>query len=221
LKPLLLVGSSGHARSVLEVIELQGQYRVLGLLDSFAENGSQSSGHTICGRPEEAAEIAKAHSCRTFFIAVGDNWQRWRITSELREAIPGVEFVTLMHPTAVVARTAQIGAGTVLMPFSYIGVNAYVGEGCIVNVSSSVNHDCRIDDYSSLSAGVHMGGGSSVGFRSSMGLSSHLREKVKIGKDTVVGAGAAVIEDMPDCAVVFGVPARVKRTRTLDDKYMR
>lgn len=221
MKPLLIIGSSGHAKAVLEIVEALGHYRVIGLLDSFEAEGSEKDGYPICGRPEDAAILARTHGCRTFFVAIGDNWQRWRVASDVRRMVPGVEFPALVHPTSIVSRTARIGSGSAVMPAAYLGVNTFLGEGCIVNVASSVNHDCRLDDYSSLSAGVHLGGASSIGFRSSMGLGSTLREKATVGSDTVVGLGAAVLEDVPDGVVVFGVPAKVRRQRPLDDRYMR
>ena len=108
-----------------------------------------------------------------------------------------------------------------IMAAGVVGPKAVLGEGCIVNIASSVNHDCTMEPYSSLSAGVHLGGGSQVGMRSSLGLASSLREKAVIGKDTVVGAGAVVINDLPEGVVAFGVPAKVRRPRAPDERYMR
>jgi sugar O-acyltransferase (sialic acid O-acetyltransferase NeuD family) len=206
---------------VLDILELEGQYRVIGLLDSFELRGKEKYGHMVCGRAEDAVEISKQYECRAFFVAVGDNWRRWQLASRLISTIPGVQFPAVIHPSALISKTATIGAGTVIMAAGVIGPNAVLGEGCIVNIASSVNHDCRMEPYSSLSAGVHLGGGSVIGMRSSLGLASSLREKAVVGKDTVVGAGAVVINDLPGGVVAFGVPAKVRRQRAPDERYMR
>ncbi len=221
MKSLLLVGSSGHAGAVLECVELQEQYQVIGLLDSFEPKGAHKHGYVVYGGVEDAAELSESTSCRSFFIAVGDNFVRWRIASLLSSTIPGIEFPIVMHPSALVSRSARIGPGTVVTAGAIVSVNAVVGQGCIINVASAVNHDCRMDEFSSISGGVQLGGGSIVGFRSSIGVGATLREKVVVGRDTVVGAGALVTGNLPDNVVAYGVPAKVIKQRAEDEKYLR
>ena len=220
MKPILVIGSSGHAAMVLEAIELQRQYRIIGLLDSYEPVGKQKHGYVVCGIPEKAAELADAHSCRSFFVAVGDNWQRWHISSKLAKIVPDVEFPIVIHPSVLISRSARIGYGTVVMAAAVIMPDASIGEGCLVNESSGVGHDCRLADYASVSGGVHMGGASALGFRSSLGIGSTVREKRVIGQDSVIGAGSVVVDDIPDGVVAYGLPARVMRQRSPDERYM-
>ena len=220
MKPLLVVGSSGHASTVLEAIELRQEYRVIGLLDSFEESGKQKHGYRIAGAAQESGDVARAFGCSCFFIAIGDNWKRWQMALQITAALPEVEFATVVHPSVLISKSARVGPGTFLMPGVILSANASVGEGCIVNTASSVNHDCKMADYSSLSAGVHLGGGCSIGIRSSVGLGATVCEKRTIGRDTVIGAGAVVIESVPDEVVCYGVPAKVRRTRSQDESYM-
>jgi sugar O-acyltransferase (sialic acid O-acetyltransferase NeuD family) len=221
VKNLLVIGSSGHAGAVLECVELQEQYTVIGLLDSFEPRGVHKHGYVVYGRMEDAVELSESTSCRSFFIAVGDNFARWRIASWLSSTIPGIEFPIIMHPSALVSKSARVGPGTVATAGAIISVNAVVGQGCIVNVASAVNHDCRMDDFSSISGGVQLGGGAVVGFRSSVGVGATLREKVVVGRDSVVGAGAVVTSNLPDNIVAYGVPAKVIKQRAEDEKYLR
>ena len=220
MKPLFVIGSSGHASTVLEAIELKGEYRVLGLLDSFEPKGREKHGYPLIGAAEEAAELAKAYACTSFFIAIGDNWKRWEMASKLMKSMPGIEFANAVHPSVLISKTARVACGCFLMAGAIICANARIGEGCIVNTGSTVNHDCKLADYSSLSAGVHLGGACAIGIRSSVGLGSTVREKRVIGRDTVIGAGAVVLDDMPDEVVAYGVPAKVIRSRAKDESYM-
>ncbi len=220
MKPLFVIGSSGHASTVLEAIELQGEYRVLGLLDSFEQKGKEKHGYPVIGAAEEAAELAKAYACTSFFIAIGDNWKRWGMASKLMESLPSIEFATAVHPSVLISKTARVAHGCFLMAGVIVCANARIGRGCIVNTASTVNHDCMLADYASLSAGVHLGGACAIGIRSSVGLGSTVREKRLIGRDTVIGAGAVVLDDMPDEVVVYGVPAKVIRSRAKDESYM-
>ncbi len=221
MKPVLIVGSSGHASMVLEAIELKGEFKVIGLLDSFEPKGTVKHGYLVCGRAEDAAAVGEAYNCRSFVVAVGDNWARWRIAMAIRGALSGVDFPSILHPSVLISKTARIGRGAVVMPAGVVGPNATVGEGCIVNVGSAVNHDCRMHDYSSLSGGVQLAGAIVIGMRSSIGIGSTVREKVSIGQDSVIGAGSVVLNDIPDNVVAYGVPAKVARGRTPDERYMR
>jgi sugar O-acyltransferase (sialic acid O-acetyltransferase NeuD family) len=191
------------------------------MLDSFETRGNRKHGHVVCGSVEDATELAESTGCRSFFVAVGDNFARWRIASLLSDMIPGIEFPFIIHPSALLSNSARVGRGTVVTARAIVSVNASVGDGCIVNVASAVNHDCRMDDFSSISGGVHLGGGAAIGFRSSVGVGATLREKVMVGRDTVVGAGAVVTSNLPDNVVAYGVPAKVVRQRTEDERYMR
>ncbi len=221
MKPLLVVGSSGHASAVLEAIELQGEFEVGGLLDSFAPKGARKHGYPVCGTVEEASELSDAYTCRSFFVAIGDNWARWKIAQTLWATVEHAEFPVVVHPSVLVSRSARIGPGSVIMAGSVIATKAVIGEGCIVYTASTVDHDCRMDDYASIAPGVHLGGGAGIGVRSSIGIGSTLREKVWIGRDSVIGAGSVVLDDIPDDTVAYGVPAKVIRRRAADEKYMR
>ncbi len=220
MRPLLVVGSSGHASVVLEAIALQTEYEVVGLLDSFQPRGTKIHGYHIIGPVENACKIAAMCSCFSFFVAVGDNWRRDRISAQILVDIPNAEFATVVHPHASVAKSAGLGTGSVVIAGAILGTNCRVGRGCIINTACSVDHDCVLGDFSSIGPGAHLGGTVSVGPRSSVGIGSAVRQKITIGGDTVVGAGAVVVKDIAHNAVAYGVPARLVRHRSPDEAYL-
>lgn len=220
MEPVLIVGSSGHAGVVLDALALQSRYEVAGLLDSFQPKGSKMHGYAIIGAVEDAREMASVYSCSTFFVAVGDNWRRSQISAQIPKEVSNAEFALVIHPNAVVAKSASVGPGTIVVAGAVIGVNCRVGQGCIVNTSSSVDHDCVLDDYSSVGPGAHLGGAVSVGARTSIGIGSTVRHRIALGSDTVVGAGAVVVKAIPENAVAYGIPARVVRYRSADEPYL-
>ena len=174
----------------------------------------------ILGTPDDAAEIAESLNCLSFFVGIGDNWQRWKMTAAWKAALPNAEFPFISYPNVYIARSARVGGGTILMPSVSVMSNVQIGEGCIVNTGSAVNHDCRMGDFSSISGGVHLGGGVSIGRRSSVGIGAIVREKAVIGSDSVIGAGSVVFRDVPDRVVVLGSPARTVKTREAHESYM-
>ena len=59
-----------------------------------------------------------------------------------------------------------------------------------------------------------------VGKYSSISLGAKIIQKVSIGKHVVVGAGAVVLDDLPDRVVAYGVPARIARRREVGENYL-
>jgi sugar O-acyltransferase (sialic acid O-acetyltransferase NeuD family) len=221
VKPLLIIGSSGHAATIIEAIELRAEYQIIGLIDSFECKGSLKHGYAIRGTLEDSVAIAESLGCSSFFVAVGDNWKRWSVASFLKSKMPGMDFPIVLYPNVMLSKSASIGPGTVVMPAGVIMANASLGEGCIVNAASTINHHSHMEDYSSVASGVHLAGQCGVGFRSSVGPGAVLREKCTVGRDSVVGAGSVVLNDIPDKVLAYGVPAKVIRQRTPDEPYLR
>jgi sugar O-acyltransferase (sialic acid O-acetyltransferase NeuD family) len=219
-KRLILIGSSGHASVVLDAAMASGIYQPIGLLDSFLVAGTTKLGLEILGSPSNFAEIAGRFPDAELFAAIGDNWGRHSVTRSLMEQAPSVIFATVVHPSAVVARSASIGAGSFLAAGAVLGPNADLASGVIVNTGATVDHDCALGDFSSVAPGAHLGGWVRVGERSSIGIGAAVRDRRSIGADTVVGAGAAVVKDLPPEVIAFGVPAQVIRKRVPDEKYL-
>lgn len=220
MKNLMIVGSSGHASSVVEIVEQMGGWHIAGLLDSAAPAGSYRFGYEILGKPEDTGELATRYSVEGLLIAVGDNFRRRELAERLRTAAPGLSFVTAIHPSAVVAKNVRVGCGTVVMPGAVINANASIGKFCIVNTKASLDHDCALADYASVAPGVTVGGNVSVGELSAICIGATIAHRVRIGRETVLGAGSTLLEDLDDNVLAYGTPAKRIRGRTADEQYL-
>ena len=219
--PLAVVGCGGHARCVIDCAELQGEYEIAALIDDFAAPGSRACGHTVLG-PCNADTIRrlKESGVESVVIAIGDNATRAKVAGKLRALWPSMVAVTLVHPTAFVARSASLGEGTVVLPGAVVQVNCRVGSHCILNTRSSLDHDSVMGDFSALAPGVSISGAVQVGAFSWIAAGAVVIHGRVIGEHTVVGAGAVVVRDIPAFVVAFGSPAKPVRSRTAADKYL-
>lgn len=153
-------------------------------------------------------------------VGIGDNFRRSRVVHQLTDSIPGIEFATAIHPTAVLARDVSIGAGSVIMAGAIVNTGATIGEHVILNTNSSVDHDCNVGGFASIAPRVALGGNVNLGGCSAVGIGASVSHGVSIGEHTVVGAGAVVVKSLPSYSVCYGVPARVIRSRAPGDEYL-
>jgi sugar O-acyltransferase (sialic acid O-acetyltransferase NeuD family) len=139
-------------------------------------------------------------------MAVGNPLIKKSLFADLK--LRGCTFATLIHPSAVVARTAILGEGVVVCPQAFISADAIVGDLCAVNGSSSVGHDVKLGSFATLSAHVDLTGWVNVDECVFFGSGARVLPKVKIGYGARIGAGAVVMRSVPADAVVYAPPAK-------------
>lgn len=220
MENIIIVGSSGHAKYTADIIEKEGKYKIIGLLDSFKKPGMVSFGYQIIGEIEDLPILIKKYSVKGGIIAVGDNWDRNQVCQKIRRTIPDFFFISAIHPSAILARNVNIGQGTVLGAGAIVSVDAQVGDFCILSTNSSLGHDGIMEDFSSIAPNSTIGGNVSIGTFSAISLGANIIEKISIGEHTVIGAGATVLKDIGSYSVAYGIPAKVIRSRSKGDKYL-
>jgi UDP-N-acetylbacillosamine N-acetyltransferase len=202
---LFVYGASGHGKVVADIARSMG-FALAGFLDDDpVKDGTTFFGAKVLTwdrlgpQRETWSDVAVA-------LGVGDNAARQRCFERVLAA--GGELATLVHTSAIVAPSARIGTGTVVMALVAVNADAAVGEGTILNTGSVVEHECTLGRFVHLSPNVALGGNVSIGDRTHLGLGAVALPGVRIGSDVRVGAGAVVNRDAADGLTVVGVPAR-------------
>ena len=217
---LLLVGSSGHAGSVIDLIDKAGGFQIAGLVDSFKTEGTECHGYPVVGGLDRIPGLAVAHGVDALVVAIGHNWDRFQVVERIRAGFPGARFPALVHPSAVIGRRTEIGQGTVVLAGAVINANTSIGDFCIVNTRASVDHDCELGPFSSVAPGATLGGNVRLGAGSAVCIGATVIQGVTIGRHSILGAGAVLLRHLGDEAVAYGVPARFIRSRAPDDRYL-
>lgn len=208
-KRVVGVGGGGHAKVILDILAYSPSIRVVGLTDLDGSRvGQIVAGVRILGGDELLPELLEQGVSCAFVGAgsVGDNRHRREIFCHLLDL--GFEVISAVHPRAVVARSASLGLGVVLMAGATVNPDVMVGQNVILNSNCTIEHDCIIGDHVHVAPGATLSGAVQIGCLSHIGTGAVVRQGVRIGERVVVGAGAVVISDIPDDAVVVGVPAR-------------
>ncbi len=123
----------------------------------------------------------------------------------------GLQFHTLIHPTAYVSPLATLGPGVFVGANSVIGPGAVLAEHVFVNRGVTIGHDTRIGAYSRIQPGSNLGGLSDIGQGVTVGIGATLLERLVVGDYAFIGAGAVATADVPPSTLVVGIPARFKK----------
>jgi sugar O-acyltransferase (sialic acid O-acetyltransferase NeuD family) len=218
--PLIIIGSSGHASVIIDVVEKQKIYYLLGLIDPFKKVGEIILKYKILGGEDIILEYHKMFNNLKIFIAIGDNNSRNIVKQKVLDIIPSISFATLIHPSAQIGLNVSIGFGVCIMAGAIINSNVVIKDFVIVNTNSSIDHDCEIQENSSIAPGVVIGGNCIIGKSTSVCIGSIIKNAINIGSNSIIGAGSLLLQDCSDNTIMYGTPAKFIRTRLDDEKYL-
>jgi sugar O-acyltransferase (sialic acid O-acetyltransferase NeuD family) len=217
---IVIVGSSGHAKVIIDIVQQAGKFRIVGLLDRFRDVGEKTLGYPVLGKEEDLPELIKAHALTGVIIAIGDNFVRAKVASRIKEISPDLSFPAAVHPTASIAMEVSIGEGTVVMAGVSINPCCSVGQFCILNTHASLDHDSMLEDFASLAPGATTGGTCRIGPYSAIGIGAVLLTAIHVGEHSVIGAGSLVTKSVEPFVVAYGTPARKIRSRQPGGRYL-
>lgn len=195
---LVIVGASGHGKVIADIAKLNGYDDIVFLDDDEAVD--ECAGYPVVGRSSDFSKVEK-----DVVIAIGNAKIRSRIQEDFENH--GFRPVTLIHPGATIADSAEIGAGSVIMAGAVINPYAQLGKGCIVNTCASVDHDCEVGDYVHVAVGAHLCGTVSIGSHTWIGAGATVSNNISICPECMIGAGAVVVKGIEKAGTYVGVPA--------------
>ncbi len=203
MSELLILGAGGHSKVVAETALAAGIATRITFLD---DRPLQSVlGFSVLGPLDHALDQSTKEQFPIALVAIGHQATRLLWIKKLQAA--GYLLPSLVHPTAWVSPSAQIGSGSVVFAQAAVQAQAVIGIGAILNTSCSVDHDCELADVVHICPGARLAGEVQVGARSWVGIGASVIQQIHIGADVVVGAGAAVVHNLPDGVTAVGVPA--------------
>jgi len=161
---IVLIGGGGHCNSVIDVIEAEDRFEIVGILDDNINlQGKEILGYPILGTLESLDEVFQR--CQNAMITIGFITPksleiRKRIFNRIKEI--GYQLPVIKSPLAYISKSAEIGEGTVIMHQVLINSNVRVGKNCIINSKALIEHDSIVGDNSHISTGAILNGGTTV-----------------------------------------------------------
>jgi len=204
---IIIVGAGGFGREVLQWARQAWPEHVHKLAGFVSADPTKLDGHAaslpILGSPNDF----EPRPTDGFVLGIGIPRIR-RVVAEQLEA-RGARFLTLIHPTAIVADTAVIGPGSVICPYAIVSAAVRLGRFVLVNYHASLAHDAAAGDYAVLSPYAVLAGHSAIGRDVFLGLHSSVGPGIQVGEKSKVSANSAVLASAGPGSLIHGVPSRI------------
>ncbi len=212
MKKIVFWGATGHAK-VLRELTGHLDYELVALFDNNPEVVSPFSDVRVYHGVEgfEKWRRERSESEAAFLVAIGGSKGRARVQIHHFLEDNQLKPIVAAHPTAFVAASARLADGCQVLAHATVCADVSVGEACIINTASSVDHEVVLGRGVHIAPGATLAGCVSVGDYSLIGVGAVVLPRIKIGHDVIVGAGSVVTNDVPDGMVTFGNPAKVRR----------
>lgn len=199
---ILVYGGGGHGKSLIDLLRVLGVYQIAGIIDDGLQPGVVIMGIPVLGG---SSALSQLHDQGIRLAAnavggIGNVAVRIKIFRLLAEA--GFVCPAVAHPTGFIEPSAVLEAGVQVFPHAYVGSEARIGYGTIVNTGSIVSHDCQVGSYANISPGAMLAGEVRIGAGTLIGMGVTVNLGVQVGAGARIGNGATVKSDVPDGGVV-------------------
>ena len=206
MKDIVIIGAGGFGREVAWLIEdinnAKPEWNILGFVDDteFLQ-GKRINEYEVIGDIDWIInqEI-------NVVVAIGDPVGKKKVIERMKESRN--RYPVLIHPSVVYSKSVNFGEGTIICAGNIVTVNIEIGKHVIVNLDCTIGHDANIGDYSTILPSVNISGFVKIEECVSIGTGSAIIQGVNIGENTIVGAGAVVVKNLPANCTAVGSPAK-------------
>lgn len=203
---LLILGAGAHGKVVADAaLELDYWDNIVFMDDAWPGKKAH----------DQWAIVDKIHNLNNWntdfsgaLVAVRDNQTRMKLQLKLVSA--GFAVVSVVHPAAVVSRSATLGAGSVVFAGAVVNAGSVIGEGAIIGSSASIEHDCILGAGVHISSGSHIGAGVKIGDYACVGIGSTINNSVEIDSNVKICAGVFVDKAISNVGTAVGSPINDK-----------
>ena len=191
MKDIILIGGGGHCKSVIDVIEQEGQFKIAGIVDKPEFLGSDILGYSVIGNDSDLGILVKKY--KYALVTVGQIKSpilRMKLFELAKKS--GFILPNIISPRAYISKYTTVGKGTIIMHDVLINADAQIGENCIINSKALIEHDCSISNHCHISTSATINGGVIVKSGSFIGSGVTTKESIIIGKNSFIKAGSLV-----------------------------
>jgi UDP-perosamine 4-acetyltransferase len=205
MEKLIILGTGGHARSVMDILLQNADFDIVGCI---GPESSEVLGQPVIGNDNDLRHIF-SKGIWNIFVAIGDNHLRNMLFQKVTSI--GFRPINVVSQFAMISPRVELGVGICIMAGAVINVATTIRDNCIINTRCSIDHNCSIGRSSHIAPGVTLSGTVRIGEGVHIGTGSCVIDGITIGDWAYIGGGATVVKDIPAGVLAYGVPAKIIR----------
>lgn len=210
MEDILLLGLGGHAHSVVDSIEQDRKYNIVGFLDTEKMQGKQYKDYRVLDT-DDALQKYFDNGIKNAFITIGfmgHGMVRNQLYQRLKDI--GYNIPNIIDKTAVISENVEFEDGIFVGKKAVINANVKIGKMCIINTGAIVEHDCKIKSFSHIAVGSVVCGGVLIGEGTLIGANTTVIQQKVIGNKCIIGAGTVVSRDIQDNIIQYRIMEKQK-----------
>jgi len=215
MKKCIVYGAGTYGQVYAKYLE--NEYFVQGFIDDNPVLiGQLINGIEVLGNKDFSIEYLKANPNINMFVPIGDNNLRYKLMCMYNEM--GFNTPSFIHAQANIDNSVEIGNGVYVLPGTNIMPFTKISDYTMISMGVNIAHHTLIEKGCFFSLGTNIGASMNIRQNAYVGIAATLMTGVKeVGANALIGAGATVIRDVPENAVMIGSPAKVLKYQVIPD----
>lgn len=210
--PTLIIGTGGTSMEAKDIIEdinnhnRNSIYKFLAFVDNKSIN--EIHGYPVIS-DNDLSTFIKAYPVVGIILPLGFPKVKRTIFEKVLKDLPGIVFPNIIHPSVNILSRVSMGYGNVIAPGVTISNDVIIGNFSLINNNCTIGHDTRIDDFSVINPLSAVSGNVAIEQEVLVGARASIMQGCKLGKGSIVGLGAFVVEDVLENTTVVCKPAEI------------
>jgi acetyltransferase EpsM len=191
---LLIIGGKSTALEIFDVIDTKYKNEFNDVVFVIGDNEKMQESYNYI-KDSDLEDYVTKHQC-SYIISFANHKLRVKFVNLLNSY--GIFPVNIIHPTAIISKSADIGLGNYIAAGSIISYKAKISNHCMINFNSTVGHDSLINDHCIINPGARISGNVNIGHRVLIGTNSIIFQGKSIGDDCLIDALTYIDRDIED-----------------------
>ncbi len=191
MEEIILIGGGGHCKSVIDVIEQEGQFAIVGIVDKPEFIGTNVLDYPVIGSDSDLENLAKKYNYALVTVGqIRSPEVRIKLFDIAKKA--GFSLPRIISPRAYVSNHTCIGNGTVVMHDAFVNAGTSIGDNCIINSKALIEHDCKVSNHCHISTNAVINGGVTIEEGCFIGSGAVTNNSITVEKNSFIKAGSIV-----------------------------
>ena len=196
MNKLIILGSGGHAKSCIDIINEDKNYDVAGLISNEYNISKEQffQDYPLLGNDDDLEKFVKYENALVGIGQIKDPNPRINIYKKLKEI--GFNLPIIISSHAIVSKRIDIGEGSIVMKQALINADVKIGYNCIINNKALIEHDVVISENCHISTGAIINGNVTIGPNTFVGSGAIIKNGISIAENSIIPAGTFINKDI-------------------------